>query len=151
ACGSACLPQPAFCGLAHTVNGFDYVQATAVGCDSARASAVAIERGRPGNWVCSRSIHTGVELVCISGDSRIELLERSATPAVREGNIVTLANWKFRLRGPSIQGRGHDGSWLSFGRAPWCIPAVPREVLLAFKLKSVTRSGGCFTVRAVRR
>ena len=151
ACGSACVPQPVFCGLARTANGFDYVQATSFACDAARATVVAIERGQAGTWVCSRNIQTVVELTCVGGESRIELLERSPVPAARAGNVVSLANWTFRLGGRSMQGRGDNGRWVSLGRAPWCIPDVPREVLLAFKLKPLTQSGGCFTLRAAPR
>ena len=145
------MPQPAYCGLARAANGFDYVQATSFACDAARATVVAIERGQAGTWVCSRDIHAAVELTCIGGDSRIELLERSPVPAVRAGNVVSLANWLFRLRGRSIQGRGHNGSWQTIGRAPWCTPDIPREVLIAFKLKPLTPNGGCFTLRAAPR
>jgi hypothetical protein len=145
ACGSACVPV--YCGLARTANGFDYVQATSLACDAARATVVAIERGQPGTWTCSRNTDTAVELTCIGGDSRIELLERSPVAATRAGNVVSLANWTFRMRGRSMQGRGVSGRWLTLGRAPWCIPDVPREVLLAFRLKPLTRNGGCFTVR----
>ena len=148
ACGSACAPKPVFCGLARTANGFDYVEATSFACAAARTTAVAIERGQAGIWACSRDVNGAVELTCTEGDARIDLLERSPVPATRVGNVVSLANWTFRLlRSGSIQGHNRTGSWLAFGRAPWCIPGIPREVLIAFALEPLTRNGGCFTLR----
>ncbi|HEY6962115.1 MAG TPA: hypothetical protein VI408_09535 [Gaiellaceae bacterium] len=147
ACGDACTPQPEFCGLARTRNGFDYVRATAFACAAARATVVAIERGGAGTWVCSRNVDAMVELTCVGGEAKIELLERSPVAAARDGDTVTLANWTFRLRGRTIEGRGDSGRWVTLGRAPWCIPDLPREVLLAFRLKPLTPNGGCFTSR----
>lgn len=151
ACGSACVPKPVYCGLALTANGFAYVQATSIGCDAARATVVSIERGQAGTWRCSRDTHAVVLLTCLQGGSRIDLLPRSPVPARRVGNVVSLANWTFRLRGRSMQGRGYHGSWSTLGRAPWCIPDVPREVLTAFKLEPIGQAAGCFTLRGVPR
>lgn len=147
ACGSACAPPPpAFCGLAHTVNGFDYVRATGVPCPSALGITVSIERNDRGPWLCSRSVGGAVELRCTFGIEKIELLERSPVPARVHGGVVTLANWSFRLHGRTLQGRNRK-LWRSFGGAPWCIPDLPREALLALKLTPVTPDGGCFAAR----
>jgi hypothetical protein len=123
-----------FCGLVDTANGFDYVQATGVGCGNAFAATRAVERGDHGEWECSRSVGGAVELTCRVGEARIDLLERSPVPARRHGPDVTLANLTFRL------GRG-----VLSGRGPWCVPDVPREVLVALRLRPLTTHGGCFT------
>lgn len=129
-CGHRGTP---FCGLARTVNGYDYVAAAGVGCAPALKVVPRIERGERGEWGCSRSIGGSVELTCRAGAARIELLERSPVAAKRHGATVTLANVTFRLgRGPLA------------GVGPWCVPDVPREVLVAFRLRRVTPSGGCF-------
>jgi hypothetical protein len=141
------MPQPRFCGLARTVNGFDYVRATSFACDAARATVVAIESGRAGTWVCSRNMGGDVELTCVGGAARIELLERSPAAAVRHGTTVTLANWTFRRERRTLQGRGDRNHWVWLGPAPWCVPDVPREVLVAFGLEPLTPNGGCFTLR----
>lgn len=145
ACGAACVPPTAFCGLARTVNGFDYVQATGLGCAAARTIAAAIERNDRGLWACSRNVGGQIELTCVRNDERIELLERSPVPAtVGPAGVVTLANWSFRLHGRTIEARQNRLGWVSLGPPPWCIPDVPREVLLALQLKAVTADGGCF-------
>ena len=51
-----------YCGLALAAKGFVYVQATSFGCDAARATVVAIERGHAGTWLCSRDMHAVVLL-----------------------------------------------------------------------------------------
>ena len=81
ACGSACVPQPVYCGLALTANGFVYVQATSFGCDAARATVVAIERGQAGTWLCSHDAHAGVLLTCVGGESRIDAAPALAGPS----------------------------------------------------------------------
>lgn len=147
ACGAACVPPPpAYCGLARTTNGFDYVRAAGIECPAALGSVVSIERNERGPWGCSRNVDGTIELTCVDGDRRIELLERSPVPATHRGGVVTLSNWSFRVSGRLMQGR-RDGSarWLSLGRAPWCIPDVPREVLVALGLKPLTANGGCFS------
>lgn len=125
-----------FCGLVDTANGFDYVQATHVGCESAFGATRAVERGDHGAWECSRSVDGAVELTCRRGAARVDLLERSPVPPHRHGAEVTLANVTFRL------GRG-----VLAGRGPWCVPDVPREVLVALRLRPLTEHGGCFTRR----
>jgi hypothetical protein len=148
ACGAACAPPTAYCGLARTVNGFDYVQATGLGCAAARVITVAIERNDRGPWTCARNVDGVIELTCTHTAQKIELLERSPVPAkVEPGGVVTLSNWSFRLHGAVLQGRQDALGWLSLGRAPWCIPDIPREALLALPLKSVTPDGGCFGPR----
>jgi hypothetical protein len=147
ACGAACAPPPpVFCGLARTVNGFDYVRASGVTCPSALGITVSVERNARGPWACSRSVGGGIELRCTFGTEEIDLLERSPVPARASAGVVTLANWSFRLRRGTLLGRNAK-PWRSFGRAPWCIPDLPREVLLALKLKAVTPDGGCFAAR----
>jgi len=118
------------------VNGFDYVQATNLGCTRALALTPAIERGDRGAWDCSRSVGGQVELTCRDGRERIDLLERSPVPARRRGDTVTLANLTFRL--------GHG---VLAGRGPWCVPDVPREVLTSLRLRPLTPDGGCFARR----
>jgi hypothetical protein len=125
-----------FCGLAHTVNGYDYVAASDLACAEALHLVPRFERGFRGAWACSRSVGGGVELVCISRKARIELLERSPVPARRKGPVVRLANVTFRLGRRPLAGHG-----------PWCVPDVPREVLRAFGLRAVTPDGGCYAAR----
>ena len=147
-CGAPCAPPPPeYCGLARTVNGFDYVRATGIGCPAALGSVVSFERGVHDAWVCSRNVDSVVELTCRNGDRRIELLERSPVPASRHGAVVTLSNWSFRLNGAVLQGRRSGDAWQSLGRGPWCVPDVPREVLLALRLRPLTPSAGCFARR----
>jgi hypothetical protein len=134
-----------FCGLARTVNGFDYVAAGGVACSAALGDAARIERGLRGAWDCSRSMHGAVELACEDGARRLDLLERSPVPARRRGSVVVLANWSFRLRGNRIDGRTNATGWRTLGRAPWCVPDIPREVLVALRLRPLTPHGGCFT------
>ncbi|HTR32670.1 MAG TPA: hypothetical protein VMH47_02220 [Gaiellaceae bacterium] len=147
------VPAPAhaaarWCGLARTVNGFDYVDAAGLSCAAARTLTGAIERGDRGGWDCSRSVHGDVELTCRDGAKTIELLERSPVPAEkRRDGVVTLANWSFRLAARVIEARRGTRTWFSLGPPPWCVPAVPREVLLALPLRSLTPDGGCFARR----
>lgn len=133
-----------FCGLARTVNGFDPVAVRGVGCSDALAETVRIERDVRGQWSCSRSVGGTVELDCRDGIAELELLERTPVAATRTGGVVTLANWRFRLRGAHLEGR-NAGSWrLLAAGPPYCEPTVPREVLLALRLRSLTPNGGCF-------
>jgi len=125
-----------FCGLARTVNGYDYVAASDLACADALRLVSRFERGLRGAWACSRSVGGGVELVCIRGEARIELLERSPVAVQREGDVVRLANVTFRLGRRPLAGRG-----------PWCVPDVPREVLRALGLRPLTANGGCYAAR----
>jgi hypothetical protein len=77
----------------------------------------------------------------------IQVLERSPVPAVRRSGGVRLANWLFRLRGRALQARQDGSSWMTLGRAPFCVPVAPRDVLVALRLRSLTPSSGCFTLR----
>lgn len=149
ACGAPCAPPPpTYCGLARTVNGFDAVAASIVTCGDALATVVHIERGDRGKWNCSRAVHGAVELDCHRGEDRLQVLERSPVAAVRRGNLVTLANWVFRLRGMRLEGRSDVGPWrLLTARTPYCEPTVPHQVLVALRLRPLTRHGGCFDLR----
>jgi hypothetical protein len=144
ACGSACARLHAYCGLVRTSNGFDYVRGDGLGCAAARATIASVERGIRGDWVCARRVGGAVELRCTSYGRTIDVLERSPVPAVRRNGVVVLSNWSFRLHGATLQGRENDLDWLSLGRGPWCVPDVPREALVALRLKPRTPNGGCF-------
>jgi hypothetical protein len=142
ACGAACVPQPVFCGLARTSAGFDYVQATAIGCAAARGSLAGIDRGSRGTWSCVENVDPDLERTCSSGDERIEVLARSPVAPARVNGVVTIANWSFRLQGAVLEARQNARNWLSLGRAPWCPPAVPQEALEA--LGRHADRDGCF-------
>ena len=133
-----------FCGLAHTFNGFDPVRASGIPCTSARATIVRIEHGDRGHWNCSRAMHTAYELDCRRGAADVQVLERSPVRAVRHGPVVTLANWSFLLRRRTLLAREDEHAWFRLARPPFCVPAVPREVLVALRLKPLTPDGGCF-------
>ena len=159
ACGAPCAPPPPpppppppaprFCGLARTVNGFDPVRVVkGVACPRARSAVVGIEQGRPGPWSCSRAVHTDYELDCRTPAAELQVLERSPVAAVRHGGVVTLANWSFRLLGKQLQGRNERGRWqMLLEHPPYCIPAAPREALVALRLRPTTPHGGCFAPR----
>lgn len=156
ACGAPCAPPPPppppaprFCGLARTVNGFDPVRVVkGVSCPRARTAVVGIEHGRPGPWACSRAVHADYELDCRTSGAELQTLERSPVAAVRRGGVVTLANWSFRLRRTELQGRTGVGRWRTLiARAPYCVPAAPREALVALRLRAKTPHGGCFAPR----
>lgn len=109
------------------------------------ADVAAIERGEPGDWVCSRAVNATYELECRNGEAVIRVLERSPVPAVRRRSGVRLANWLFLIHGRSLQAP-EDGTarWLTLAHPPYCVPAAPREVLLALRLTPLTPHGGCF-------
>ena len=133
-----------FCGLARTVNGFDPVAARGLGCAAALAEAVRIERDTRGGWNCSRSVGGTVELDCRDGTAELEVLERAPVAASRRRGVVTLANWRFRLARLRVEGRS-GGRWQVLVAAPpYCEPAVPREALVALRLRPLTPNGGCF-------
>lgn len=146
ACGPPCaVPPPSFCGLSRTVNGFDDVAASLLTCRDALMEIVHVERGDRGAWNCSRAVGGTVELDCRRGEARLQILERSPVAATRAAGVVTLANWAFRLRGTRLEGRSGIGPWhLLVRTAPYCEPAVPREVLVALRLRALTPHGGCF-------
>lgn len=142
---AARTPGSAFCGLARTVNGFDLVRAADVGCTDALRAIAAVEAGTRGDWMCSRAMHAPYELQCRAGRSVLEVLERSPVPSVAHGNgVVTLANWRFRVRGRSLLARPVGGGWRLVAHAPFCVPDAPREVLVALRLRPLTPHGGCF-------
>ena len=135
----------AFCGLARTVNGFDPVEAGhGVGCGAALRTVAAVERGQPGAWDCSRAMHALYELDCRRPGAEVQVLERAPVPALRHDGVVSVANWSFRLSGNRIDARPGRGRWVGLGGAPFCVPAVPREALVALRLRPLTPSGGCF-------
>ncbi|MFL5954324.1 MAG: hypothetical protein ACJ76I_09485 [Gaiellaceae bacterium] len=146
ACGEACIPPPTFCGLAWTVNGFDPVSAVSeLDCNSARAAVIAIERGQHGDWECTRAVRASYTLDCKHGWQEVQILERSPIDAVRHAGVVTLANWTFRIARGRLEARSGAGPWHVIARrAPFCVPAAPREVLLALDLRPSTRNSGCF-------
>jgi hypothetical protein len=148
ACGEMCAAPFAFCGLARTVNGFDPVSAADVPCGEALPLVAAIERGDRGTWTCSRAVNAAYELECRSGEAALRVLERSPVPVVRRASgVVRMANWLFRLRRRTLLAREDGGSWRAIGRAPFCVPDAPREVLVALRLRPLTANGGCFTIR----
>ena len=147
ACGAECAPPFTFCGLEHTLNGFDPVSAADVDCGMALPIVANVERGDRGAWACSRAVGADYELECRNGEAVIRVLERSPVPAVRRKGGVRLANWFFRLRGRTLTAREDGGASITIGRAPFCVPDAPREVLVALRLRKLTPNGGCFTVR----
>jgi hypothetical protein len=147
ACGSACAPTLTFCGLARTANGFEPVRAGDVACGNALPVVTAVERGDHGDWTCARAVNADYELDCHNGEAVIQVLARSPLPAVRRSGGVRMANWLFRLRGSTLQGRQDGSRWTTLGRAPFCVPVAPREVLVALRLSPVTPGGGCFTLK----
>lgn len=147
ACGPNCAPPLTFCGLARTVNGFDPVRAGEIACGNALDIVTAVERGEHGDWMCSRAVNADYELDCRNGEDVIQVLERSPVPAIRLKGRVRMANWVFRLQGRTLQGREDGSGWTTIGRSPFCIPDAPREVLVALRLRPLTPSAGCFTIR----
>jgi hypothetical protein len=147
ACGSRCAPTLTFCGLVRTANGFEPVRAGEVACGTARPVVAAVERGNRGDWTCSPAVNADYVLDCRSGEAVIQVLGHSPVPAVRRSGGVRLANWLFRLRGRALQARQDGSGWTTLGRAPFCVPAAPREVLVALELRPQTANRGCFTLK----
>jgi hypothetical protein len=143
------LPPPsrfAFCGLARTVNGFDYVSAKGMVCLPARRAVLAVERGMFGPWRCSRAMHASYELECRDGARAVRVLERSPVRPDNTGGTVFIGAWAFRVHHHRLDAREGAGGWIDVGRAPWCAPYdAPREVLIALRLRPTTPDGGCFT------
>lgn len=141
ACGDDCRPPKVFCGLARTIHGFVYVRAMALGCAAALPAAVLIVRGRRESWTCAPA--PDVKLTCLDADGdRIDLLARSPVDPIVANGVVTLANWSFRVKRPTLQFReSGTKTWRSAGRAPWCAPAIPQEVLTSLRLRP---RGACF-------
>lgn len=134
-----------FCGLVRTVNGFDPVAAVhGTSCGDARSAVAAVERNDRGAWLCSRAMHASYELDCRAGAREVRVLERAPVPATRRRGVVTLANWSFRLARGRIEGRAGSGGWIDLGGPPFCEPTVPREALIALRLRPLTPAGGCF-------
>jgi hypothetical protein len=92
-------------------------------------------------------MHAAFELDCRRDRSELQVLERTPVHASLDDGVVQLANWSFRLHAGRLQGREPPARWLDLGGAPFCEPAVPREVLVALRLRPLTPSGGCFSDR----
>jgi hypothetical protein len=146
ACGPACVtPPPRFCGLALTSHGFDAVQAAGLACSDADAAAVGIEAGEHGDWICSPASDEAT-LDCRRGFTRLEALTHAPVGVVRHRLVVSLADWSFRVNGRTLQARQGSRRWLTLGRAPFCPPLAPREVLASLPLRA-TAAGDCFIPR----
>ena len=145
ACGPVCAtPPPHFCGLALTSHGFDPVQAAGLACSDADAAVVGIESNAAGNWFCSPANDT-VKIDCRRGFTSVQVLVHAPAPVVRRGAVVSLADWSFRLHGRTLQARQGSRRWRMLGRAPFCAPVAPSEVLRALPLRAA--SAGCFVPR----
>jgi hypothetical protein len=150
ACGGPCAPPPPqFCGLAWTANGFEPVEmVSGDSCKAALAAVVGIERSTRDDWQCALAVDGTGAFDCRNGDAELEVLKDPPVPATRHGDLVTLANWTFRVRERSLQGRSGIGPWhLLVRRPPFCVPAAPREVLVTLRLRPTTPAGGCFAPR----
>lgn len=131
--------RQSFCGLVHTVNGFDPVEAShGISCGAATRAVVAIELGGSA-WDCSRAMHASYELDCLDGPRELRVLENVPGKAVRHGRAVVLAGWTFRI----ANGRLFAGA-LDLGPPPWCVTDAPKQALDALGL---ARTGGCYTVK----
>ena len=141
-CGTA--HGRAFCGLVHTVNGFDPVEAVdRISCIAAEHAVAAIERGGGSGWDCSRAMHATYELDCVDGRRELRVLEQVPGKATRHGHAVVLAGWTFRIA------RGHlfavaGGATLDLGPPPWCVTESSRQALAALGLRPITPAGGCY-------
>jgi hypothetical protein len=146
ACGPACATPPAhFCGLALTNHGFDPVQAAGLPCSDADAAVVGIESNKDGGWFCS-SASADVKLDCRRGFTSVQALVRAPAAVVRRGAVVSLADWSFRLQGRTLQARQGSRRWRTLGRAPFCAPVAPTEILRALPLRPAA-TAGCFVPR----
>jgi hypothetical protein len=138
-CGQTSTAEraPRFCGLVRTSSGFLPV--------SVRRGSVRCARARLAyrTWTCSRAMHATYELACARGRELVWFLERSPVRARVGGGVVRLADWEFRRRGDVVEGR-RRGRWIALARPPYCVDAVPREVLVAWRLHALTPHGGCF-------
>lgn len=140
--GCGTTHRQSFCGLVHTVNGFDPVETMhGISCSAAEQVVVAIERGGSG-WECSRAMHATYELACVDGRRELRVLEQVPGRATRHGRAVILAGWTFRIA------RGHlfatERATLNLGPPPWCVTDAPRQALVALGLRRTTPAGGCF-------
>jgi hypothetical protein len=134
-----------FCGLVLTVNGFDPVEAVdGIACATARSTVVDIERDDRGAWDCSRAMHAAYELACRDGHRELQVLENVPVTPRRQGDVVTLANWSFRIAGRRLEGRSGSGAWIVIARPPICITDAPRTVLVALRLPPLGRGDVCF-------
>ena len=141
ACGAACAFS---CGLARTVKGFEPVQAAGIDCPEARRIVAAAERGAVRGWACTRRAGRGVDSDCVEGVAHARVLARPAEPAVRHRGFVSVAQWSFRVHSDRLEARDGAHGGIGVGRAPFCVPLVPREVLVALALHRVPRDTSCF-------
>ena len=141
ACGAACVFS---CGLARTVRGFEPVQAAGTDCPEAREAVAAAERGTARGWGCTRRARRGVEMDCVEGVAHARVLAHPAEPAVRHRGFVSVAQWSFRVRSNHLEAREGAHGWIELARAPFCVPLVPSEVLVALELHRVRRGTSCF-------
>ena len=147
ACGPPCA-APRFCGLVRSAHVFVPASATGeIACNEALSAAAAIKRGEPGEWDCS-PVGTGSELDCWRGAVKVRLHERAPVAAVRQGGLVKLANWTFRVSRDVLQGRRDGRSWIVLGHRPFCVPVAPRGVLAALRLKALRANANCFVPRS---
>ena len=146
ACGPPCATPPAhFCGLALTSHGFDPVQSAGLASSDADAAVVAIESNEAGNWFCSPADDT-VKIDCRRGITSVQALVHAPSAAVRRGSVVSLADWSFRLHKRTLQARQGSRRWRTLGRAPFCAPIAPAEILSKLPLRPAA-SAGCFIPR----
>jgi hypothetical protein len=141
ACGAGCAFS---CGLARTVRGFEPVQAAGIDCPEAREAIAAAERGTARGWACTRRARRGVQIDCVEGVAHARALVRPAEPTLRHRGFVSVAQWSFRVRSDHLEAREGLHGWVDVARAPFCVPLVPSEVLVALGLHRVRRDTSCF-------
>jgi hypothetical protein len=79
---------------------------------------------------------------------KVRVLDRVPVLPVRRNGVVRLANWSFRVSHDVLQGRRDDRkNWIALGRRPFCVPAAPRGVLVALRLRPLRANGNCFVPR----
>ena len=146
ACGPSCGP-PRFCGLVRSAQVFVPVSATGeITCGEALGAGAAIRRGAVGEWECSPAAIVS-ELDCWRGAATLHVHDRVPVAPVRRAGVVRLANWSFRVSRDLLQGRRDGRSWIVLGHRPFCVPVVPRGVLVAMRLRQLRGNANCFVPR----
>lgn len=141
-CGAS--HRAAFCGLVHPVYGFDPVEVVhGMTCGEGRRAVLDIESDQGGGWTCSRAMHAAYELDCREGSREVQILESAPMRATRHGDVVTLADWSFRIADGVLQAR-RQRVWIDLSGPPYCVTDAPGAVLVALGLRSETPHGGCF-------